>query len=254
MQPLGYRRRCYRFIGLDHGDELDRRNDKCEGIRELAWYPSSYSSTRKFATSEVGPKMRLRLLSAHHTAHLRNCKLYDWADLDRQDCCRSLAAKRKLLENLSRRQATWLVEGRSPLEHLLGLWIRSKAGVSVWRSPTTSLVVLGTRLDPSTLVLLAGGMPSSGLYRLHSTLGWINLSTGPSPVNASTASARGSSLQLKKGSIWCVSLGAYGSASSGPNASMVAWKTWGQSISLTCRVLSGIPYLPYHKRHPCLLW
>ena len=128
MQPLGYSRRCYRFIGLDHGDELDRRNDKCEGIRELAWYPSSYSSTRKFATSEVGPKMRLRLLSAHHTAHLRNCKLYDWADLDRQDCCRSLAAKRKLLENLSRRQATWLVEGRSPLEHLLGLWIRSKAG------------------------------------------------------------------------------------------------------------------------------
>jgi len=49
--------------------------------------------------------------------------------LDRQDCSKSLVVsfKRELLKNFSQRQVTCLVEGPSPLGHLLVLQIRSGA-------------------------------------------------------------------------------------------------------------------------------
>ena len=99
------------------------RNGRSEGIRR------TWSSTRKLAKSEAGPETGLQLISAHHTAHLWNCDLYDWVDLDRQDCSRSLVVsfKRELLKNFSQRQVTCVVEGSSPLGHLLVLEIKSGA-------------------------------------------------------------------------------------------------------------------------------
>jgi len=110
---------------------MSSRNGRSEGIQRACPVSFLMNFHRKLATSEAGPETGLQLISARQTTYLWNCKLYNWADLDRQDCSRSLVVsyKRELLKSFSQRQVTCLVEGPSQLGHLLVLEIRSGAGV-----------------------------------------------------------------------------------------------------------------------------
>jgi len=147
---------------------MSRRDSRSEGVQEICLVSFFIEFHQKFATSaETG----LLFLSAHHTARptfrIVSCRIrLTW--IKYHECNKSLVAfsERQLLENISWRQATHLVEGMSPSGYLL---VSESNLVNLGKFPA-SPVELGTKSDLSTLVLpapveLTGGELGSGLCR-----------------------------------------------------------------------------------------